>query len=498
MTGVRAIVFSRDRAAQLDLLLCSLQVNAPGLLEAITVLWRASDDLYREGYEVCQAEHRQVVFVAEGSFADDVRSLLAPAELVVFFTDDSVLFRPLAQRARTPQEWLADDGELLCFSLRLGLNCVECYPEARRQRQPDFDRDDDILRWSWSGADGDFGYPLSVDGHVMNAELPRRLLGTQQPANPNELEGLLAGAVGSTPAPPRMASYRDSHLVGIPANRVNETHPNRFDGSGAADPHELNVRYLGGDRLDLEALDFTAVQGAHAELRLRWRRGSAQPVAGDSVCLIAVVHGAPYERYAERLFESARRLFRPSADVDFVTLPGAPGWPAATLYRHHVLAHHLGELRHDFVFMVDADMLVEAPIGPEILAPLVATRHPGFVEIERGERLPYERRPDSAACVALDEGGSYYAGGFVGGARERLRELSQRIAAAVDRDAMRGVVARFHDESHLNRCLIDTPPFLTLSPAYCHPDDDGPYRAMWREAYPRRLVAVDKPASERT
>jgi hypothetical protein len=493
--SVHGIVFSRDRAAQLDLLLSSLRANAPSLLDSLTVLWRASDERYREAYDVCRAEHPQARFVAEQSFADDVRCLLPPAGLVVFFTDDSVLFRPLEVRERTPAQWLAHDPELLCFSLRLGLNCEDCYPEGRRQRQPDFAQRGDALSWSWTTADGDFGYPASLDGHIMDAAVPRRLLGAWQPANPNELEAILARAVGSTPVPTRMASYRESHLVSIPANRVNETFPNRFDSASGADPHSLNARYLSGERLDLEAIDFASVNAAHAEIRLVWR-GSARPSSDESVCLIAVVNGSSYERYAERLFESARRLFRPTDDVEFLTLPGAPGWPAATLYRHHVLAHHLPELRHDFVFLVDADMLVEAPIGPEILAPLVATRHPGFVRTERGE-LPYERRPESSARVADDEGVAYYAGGFVGGAREQLLELSQRIAASVDRDEARGVVARWHDESHLNRCLIDTPPFLTLSPAYCYPDDDAGYRQEWRERYPRLLVAVDKPERER-
>ena len=220
--NVRAIVFSRDRAAQLDLLLSSLRANAPGLLDSLTVLWRASDDLYRQAYDTCAEEHPDVEFVVEHSFADDVRSLLAPAELVVFFTDDSVLFRSLEDRERTPQEWLADDPELLCFSLRLGRNCEECYPYGCRQRLPDFASHGDALSWAWGGADCDFGYPMSLDGHIMEAEVPRQMLGAQQPANPNELEALLAHAVGSA----RVAkSPPDGYtmVMGSRADAINQT-----------------------------------------------------------------------------------------------------------------------------------------------------------------------------------------------------------------------------------------------------------------------------------
>jgi hypothetical protein len=269
--NVRAIVFSRDRAAQLDLLLSSLRANAPGLLDSLTVLWLASDDLYRRAYGTCAEEHPDVEFVVEHSFADDVRSLLVPAEMVVFFTDDSVLFRSLEDRERTAQEWLASDPELLCFSLRLGRNCEQCYPLGCRQRLPDFAAHADGLSWAWRGADCDFGYPMSLDGHIMEAEVPRKMLGAQQPANPNELEALLAHAVGSACVAPRMASYAESHLVCIPANRVNDTHPNRFDSSSGAEPHLLNARYLTGERLDREAIDFGSVNAAHAELRFAWK-----------------------------------------------------------------------------------------------------------------------------------------------------------------------------------------------------------------------------------
>jgi hypothetical protein len=487
------IVFSRDRAAQLDLLLTSLRENAPALGEQLSVLWTATDDAHREAYARCSAEHPEASFVAESCFADDVRSLLAASKLVVFLTDDSVLFRPLAERRDTPQQLLEADPQLLCFSLRLGRNCEYCYPVGREQERPSFEQRGDVLSWSWRGADGDFAYPMSLDGHLMEAALVRGLLGAEQPVNPNQLEGLLADAAKARRLPERMASYADSHLVSIPVNRVNETHPNRS--ADTADPGLLNERYLAGDRLALEAIDFAPVDAAHAELDLRWR-GAAPAVASESVCLVAVVRGATYERFAQELFVSARRLFRPTGDVEMMVLPGVPGWPAATLYRYHVLAQHLPQLRHDYVFMVDADMLVEAPVGPEILAPLVATRHPGYVETVRDE-LPYERSASSAAQVREGEGVAYYAGGFVGGAREHVLDLAQRIAANVDLDERRGVVARWHDESHLNRCLIDTPPFLELSPAYCHPDDDAAYRAVWRERYPRRLVAVDKRPEER-
>lgn len=213
-----------------------------------------------------------------------------------------------------------------------------------------------------------------------------------------------------------------------------------------------------------------------------------------SSCLVAVVHGAAYERYAAALFDSAAGLFRPTEHVDLVVLPARAGWPDATLYRYHVILEHQARLEHDYVFLVDADMRFEAPVGPEILSPLSATRHPGYTTTQR-HQFPYERRAESAASVPPDRGFAYYAGGFVGGRRDLFLELAATIAAAVDQDEEAGLVAVWHDESHLNRALIDSPPFLNLTPSYCYPDDDSHYLGRWRDHYPRRLVAVDKPGA---
>ncbi len=218
-------------------------------------------------------------------------------------------------------------------------------------------------------------------------------------------------------------------------------------------------------------------------------------MAGSS-CLLAVVHGAAYERYAAALFESAEGLFTPTESVEHLTLPARPGWPDATLYRYHVILEQQDHLDHDYLFLVDADMRFEAAVGPEILSPLTATRHPGFVTAERRE-LPYERRPRSAACVPTNRGSVYYAGGFVGGRRDLFLELARTIAVAIDRDDEAELVAQWHDESHLNRALIDSPPFLSLTPSYCYPDDDSDYLGRWRDDYARRLVALDKSSAAR-
>lgn len=205
-----------------------------------------------------------------------------------------------------------------------------------------------------------------------------------------------------------------------------------------------------------------------------------------AVCLVTVVSGEVYERYAQGLRESAVEHLKLEGDV--ALLEGRPGWPAATLYRYHAILNW--HCQYDHIFLCDADMRFEADVSEEILGEIVATQHPGYVE---RKDFPYEDRPESTAFVA--SGDTYYAGGFVGGEREAFLHLAQRIVSAIDEDDANGILARWHDESHLNRVLVDSPPTLTLTPSYCYPDDAAGY--PWLRRHERKLVALDKSPVER-
>lgn len=223
-----------------------------------------------------------------------------------------------------------------------------------------------------------------------------------------------------------------------------------------------------------------------------------------SVALVTVVWGEAYERYARELYRSVVLHFRPFGDdpekaepVHFFALPGRAGWPAATLYRYHVLLEHEREIVGDWIFLLDADMRFEDAVGGEVLSSgITAVYHPGYWMRGYAD-LPYERRPESTARVRPSEGVRYFAGGFVGGERAAFLELARAMVAAIDEDDRRGVVARWHDESHLNRLLADPGggPSVRLSPSYCFPDDASTY--PWLAGLERKLVALDKTAEER-
>lgn len=269
---IAVLIFSLDRACQLDLLLRSLTRYASTLLSPVKVLWRASTPFYESGYEIAAQEHPNVIFQKQEDFQEDVTRWLerCQSHLCAFLTDDSLFYGPVGTLPVTVME----DPFVLTFSLRLGTNTVQCYPYGgEAQRLPLFISDEGFLDWEWAtGCDGDFAYPFSLDAHVLRVSDVLRAIQGHSFHNPNTLEDVLARAAASfANERPLMASYPTSRLVGTPVNRVASTHTSNLYGQKhPLGVDELNARYLAGERIDLDALVVDPV-AAHAEVELVMR-----------------------------------------------------------------------------------------------------------------------------------------------------------------------------------------------------------------------------------
>lgn len=151
-------------------------------------------------------------------------------------------------------------------------------------------------------------------------------------------------------------------------------------------------------------------------------------------------------------------------------------WPYVTLYRFHTFGTHLEELKGDYQFYVDVDTLFVDKVEG-ILGERVAVQHCGFVN----RRGPFERNPKSKAFA---EGHKYYGGGFWGFSRVEFEKMVGEMIEAIDADGFNGVMAKWHDESHLNRYLVEHPPTLVLSPSFHYPEKCPGHqhiRSVWRQ-----------------
>ena len=210
-----------------------------------------------------------------------------------------------------------------------------------------------------------------------------------------------------------------------------------------------------------------------------------------------------YTYFLSDLIESADKYFLQNQDVTYFIFTNKEidiqskrniikiniehkGWPWMTLGRYKIFTENLNILSNmDYLYYCDADMKFIDIVGNEILSDLVGTQHCGYYKV----RGTPETNPKSLACVYSYEEMQYFAGGFNGGKSKEFLEMSKILSNNIDIDYANGIIAIWHDESHMNRYFIDIPPTLILDPGYCyHENSNKPFN--------KRLIALTKNHNE--
>lgn len=152
----------------------------------------------------------------------------------------------------------------------------------------------------------------------------------------------------------------------------------------------------------------------------------------------------------------------------------ARGYPHDNLYRFHYLLQAEDALQtFDYVYYMDVDYrLYQHPAEKQLMVPgVVATAHlHNIVEKRDGSRRHIgspETRPESTACIHPDETMAiYYTSSFHGGQVASYLAMCRTLRERIDADARNGLTAKWLEESHLNRFLLDHPPASVLSQSY--------------------------------
>lgn len=151
------------------------------------------------------------------------------------------------------------------------------------------------------------------------------------------------------------------------------------------------------------------------------------------------------------------------------------GFPGDTLYRYHYFLSQQDHLKtFDYAFYMDVDYgIYQRVTESDMLHDMVATSHIYNVERDHSENhvgTP-EINADSAAFIKPSETmDHYFAGGFLGGKIDRFLHLCSTVKSAIDRDDENGIMAIWHDESHINRYFLDNPPSKVLNQSFIYPE----------------------------
>ena len=139
-------------------------------------------------------------------------------------------------------------------------------------------------------------------------------------------------------------------------------------------------------------------------------------------------------------------------------------WPFPTLLRYKNFINNSDKLKDlDYIYYVDSDMIFENVVGDEIFSDVVCVAHPWFI----GNRGTPENDSKSLAYIPDEVNFQYMAGAFFGGTKDCILNMFQFIANQIDIDYSRGIIAKWHDESHSNKFFIMYSTKV-LPPEYCY------------------------------
>ena len=273
---INLLIWSKNRACQLHLLLESLEKNMEGVFKT-TVINTSSSEEFADGYAKCLVAFPDVEFIYEDNFCSQTKKWLYKAgDHVCFSTDDTVIYR------KPQYHWQRLDlSDTATFSLRVGRNALmqNCHTGEYQPQLTAFDLDfgfhpfsdtqtqDEItLRWNFNHyhPNHNYGYPFGLDMHIYRADVMKKLLKYHKFNNTNELESYLFNCKHLVPQ--YMSCLEQSCAVNIPANNMSGvTIAGQEHGSTI---EELNSAYLGGQTIDLSKIEATEIIGCHQEIPL--------------------------------------------------------------------------------------------------------------------------------------------------------------------------------------------------------------------------------------
>jgi hypothetical protein len=249
---INAIIFSKDRACQLDCLLRSIERNVEKTVSIKwSVVYLATTREHQRGYEkLFQRAFRGCIFYdekKEGFKQTTLNLLKEEFPYHVFFVDDDCF----------KSSWNPNDGsldllkqrkDLLTVSLRMDPSYDFCYTQKQKTPPPIIGKDG---IWEWKDLQGDWGYPMSLDGHIFHSHDVLPLIRSINFKNPNSLEGRLATQVLGKPL---MFCYPNAKIINLPINKVQTVNKNHAGLYHPTSIEELNRHFLSGEQLSLEAI----------------------------------------------------------------------------------------------------------------------------------------------------------------------------------------------------------------------------------------------------
>lgn len=281
---IAGLIFSKDRALQLQAAIESFLLHCRDHDNIyLTVLYKASSELYAAQYAELKNRFPGISFVEESSFREQVLSVLGKCDYILFMVDDNIFTRHFCIGDVTAA--LAQQTDTIGFSLRLGENTTYCYMEETEQRQPQFEKvTDDILKYDWTASEHDYNYPLEVSSSVYRSKEITGFLSEVDFSNPNTFEVQMVSAEQFRQSRPNLLCYRTSVTFCNPVNKVQNVYEQNKSGTKERySPESLAQIYQQGMVVDVGKYAGFTSEGVHQEVSFYFKK------AGDNAIGISVI-----------------------------------------------------------------------------------------------------------------------------------------------------------------------------------------------------------------
>lgn len=261
------IVFSKDRALQLHALLASYYEKVVSPVP-VYILYQTSSRSHEKAYEqlIEIFQKPKISFVKQNnadSFQADLIELLSSiqSEKTFFLVDDIIFVEDL-----DINDFAKFNTDKFVSTLRMGVNLKRCYTLQMEQPLPEWItsiiNDEDKMCWKWKSGIYDWGYPLSVDGHLFSTHEITAISKLVSFNAPNTFEDGLQKF--SRLFLPRFGvCYKKSKIINIPCNKVQIERSNIH---GTIDQDFLLEQWQKGMQMNYRKLYGFVSNSAHQEI----------------------------------------------------------------------------------------------------------------------------------------------------------------------------------------------------------------------------------------
>jgi len=258
------IIFSKDRACQLELLLRSIKIFFMGWEDVnINIIYKHTDEKFKLGYDLVKKIHPQFNYILEKKdkfMKQTLDCINNSEENIVFFVDDDVFKEKFSLKNENIQTF-ENNTKILCASLRLAPQINYSYTRNTHVNPPVCDEN---LIWDWQKIKhvSLWGYPMSVDGHIFRKSDILDVFKKIKFTNPNSLEH----ALSKNPINKKyMICFPKPIIMNIPWNKVQNENENHSENINQED---INKIFLSGKIISLDKIVKMKNHSTHENVEL--------------------------------------------------------------------------------------------------------------------------------------------------------------------------------------------------------------------------------------